>query len=416
MDAGEITSEELVASCLERIAAREETVRAWEYIDPEAAIALAKKADATPRRSPLHGIPFAAKDIIDTADMPTAHGSPIYQGNQPKKDGACVTAMLEAGAVLMGKTVTTEFATFYPGKTRNPHNPEHTPGGSSSGSGAAVGDNMVPLAFGTQTAGSLIRPAAYNGICGLKPSFGTVDLAGVKILHPGLDHLGYMARSVDDLAVYYDIVRGAVPSTLADGIGRPPRVGLCRTFKWDQAEPETIKAIEDAARALEGLGAEVTEQNLPEDMADIADIHTTILNVGLSQHLLTEWTQHRDQISERLQEMIQAGIDTTESDYVAALTSANQYRGRADDMFGDCDIFLTPSAPGVAPKGFDSTGNPMFQIPWTLLRTPCVTIPFTTGPEGLPVGVQLIARPGADEKLLAIAKWFHGRICASRDL
>ncbi len=409
MDAGELTSEELVASCLERIAAREDTVRAWEYLDSGAAIAEAKRADGLPRRSPLHGIPFAAKDIIDTADMPTAHGSPIYTGNRPGKDGACVTAMRDAGAVLLGKTVTTEFATFFPGKTRNPHNPDHTPGGSSSGSGAAVGDCMVPLAFGTQTAGSLIRPAAYNGVCGLKPSFGTVDLTGVKLLDAGLDHLGYMARSFDDLAVYYDIVRGAVPSILADGIGRAPKIGLCRTFKWDQAEPETVKAIEDAASSLTGLGAKIVEQNLPGDMEDIADIHMTILHVGLSKNLAPEWENHRDLISDRLQGMIQSGLDKATAEYEAALTRADDYRARADDIFGDCDVFLTPSAPGIAPKGHDATGDPMFQIPWTLLRTPCVTIPFVIGPEGLPVGVQLVARPGDDDKLLAIAKWFHLR-------
>jgi len=410
MDAGEITSEELVVSCLERIAAREDTVRAWEYINPDHAITQAKRADNLPRRSPLHGIPFAAKDIIDTTDMPTAYGSPIYAGNRPGKDAACVTAMRDAGAVLLGKTVTTEFATFFPGKTRNPHNPDHTPGGSSSGSGAAVGDNMVPLAFGTQTVGSLIRPAAFNGVCGLKPSFGTVDMGGVKMLDPGLDHLGYMARGIDDLAIYYDIVRGAIPSVLADGIGRAPKVGLCRTFKWDQAEPETVKAIEDAAGALRDLGAEISEQNLPGDMGDIADTHMTILHVGLSQHLASEWNEHRDQLSERLQGMIQTGFDTLGPDYDAAMARADGYRARANDVFGDCDILLTPSAPGIAPKGLDATGDPMFQIPWTLLRTPCVTIPFATGPEGLPVGVQLVARPGDDEKLLAIAKWFHGRI------
>lgn len=410
MDAGEITSEELVVSCLGRIAAREDTVRAWEYINPDHAIAQAKRADNLPRRSPLHGIPFAAKDIIDTTDMPTAYGSPIYAGNRPGKDAACVTAMRDAGAVLLGKTVTTEFATFFPGKTRNPHNPDHTPGGSSSGSGAAVGDCMVPLAFGTQTVGSLIRPAAFNGVCGLKPSFGTVDMGGVKMLDPGLDHLGYMARGIDDLAIYYDIVRGAIPSVLADGIGRAPKVGLCRTFKWDQAEPETVKAIEDAAGALRDMGAEISERNLPGDMGDIADTHMTILHVGLSKHLASEWNEHRDQLSERLQGMIQTGFDTPETDYDAAMARADGYRARANDVFGDCDILLTPSAPGIAPRGLDATGDPMFQIPWTLLRTPCVTIPFATGPEGLPVGVQLVARPGDDEKLLAIAKWFHGRL------
>ena len=206
MEKNEITSEDLVRACLARIEEREETVQAWQYLDPDFAIAEARKADAAERKGPLHGIPFAAKDIIDTADMPTENGSPIYAGRRPDADAPCVAVMRDAGAVLMGKTVTTEFATFNPGKTRNPHNSGHTPGGSSSGSGAAVGDCMVPLAFGSQTAGSLIRPAAFCGAYGLKPTHGTVDLSGILPLEATLDTLGYMARSVDDLATYYATV------------------------------------------------------------------------------------------------------------------------------------------------------------------------------------------------------------------
>ena len=410
MEAGEITSEALVASCLERIAAREDTVRAWEHLDPDTALGEARKADATPRKGALHGIPFGVKDIIDTADAPTAHGSPIYAGHRPAADAACVAAMRAAGAVPLGKTVTTEFATFHPGKSRNPHNPAHTPGGSSSGSGAAVGDMMAPLAFGSQTAGSLIRPAAFCGVCGLKPSFGTVDMAGIKQLDAGLDHLGYMARSVDDLVLYYDTVRGAAPKPLADGLGRAPRIGLCRTYHWDKAEPETVTAVEDAAARFTALGADVREAALPDDFADLVPTLQTVLNVGLTKSLAWEWREQRDQISERLQGMIGAGEETSEEDYAAALAHADDCRARINDAFGDRDVFLSPSAPGEAPEGLDYTGDPVFQIPWTLLRVPCVTVPYGSGPRGLPVGVQIIGRQGDDDTVLAVTKWFHARM------
>lgn len=409
IEAGEISSEELVVACLARIRAREDTVRAWQYLDEDAAIAEARKADGSPRRGPLHGIPFAVKDIIDTADAPTAHGSPIYEGHRPTEDAACVTAMRDAGAVMMGKTVTTEFATFHPGKTRNPHDPTHTPGGSSSGSGAAVGDMMVPLAFGSQTAGSLIRPAAFCGAHGLKPSFGTVDMTGIKPLDPGLDHLGYMARGVDDLALYYDTVRGATPKPAADGLGRAPRIGICRTHHWDLAQPETVTAVEDAAARFAALGAEVSDAALPDDFADLVPTLQTLLNVGLTESLGREWKEHRDQISDRLAEMIQAGLDCPKEDFLAALAHADDCRAQINGVFGDCDVFLAPSAPGEAPEGLEATGNPVFQVPWTLLRVPCVTVPFATGPGGLPVGIQFIGRQGDDDTVLAVAKWFDTR-------
>jgi amidase len=410
MENGEISSEDLVRDCLARIEAREETVRAWQYLDPDFAVAEAQKADATPRRGPLHGIPFAAKDIIDTADMPTENGSPIHAGRRPAKDALCVTAMRNAGAVLMGKTVTTEFATFTPGKTRNPHNPGHTPGGSSSGSGAAVGDRMVPLAFGSQTAGSLIRPAAFCGAHGLKPTHGTVDLSGILPLEATLDTLGYMARSVDDLAAYYATVRGITPDPVPDGIGRAPRVGLCRTPFWSKAQPETVEAVEDAAARFAELGADVAEAELPATYADIIDSHRAILNRGLTVTLGHEYAEHPDQLSERLRAMIADGFEVSDESYAAAVAHAEACRTGLDDAFGEFDVFLAPSAPGEAPEGLDATGDPVFQIMWTTVGAPCVTIPYDTGPRGLPVGVQLIGRRGDDDTVLAIAKWFDARL------
>ncbi len=409
MENGEISSEDLVRSCLARIEAREETVQAWQYLDPEFAIAEARKADAVPRKGPLHGIPFAAKDIIDTKDMPTENGSPIYAGRRPDADAPCVVAMRDAGAVLMGKTVTTEFATFNPGKTRNPHNPGHTPGGSSSGSAAAVGDRMVPLAFGSQTAGSLIRPAAFCGAHGLKPTHGTVDLAGICPLEGMLDTLGYMARSVDDLATYYAVVRGARAEPVPDGLGRAPRVGLCRTPFWQKAEPETVDAVEGAAARFAELGAEIAEVELPDTYTDILDSHRAILNHGLTKSLGREYAEHRDQLSERLQAMIADGFEVSDERHAAAVAHAEACRAGLAEAFGDFDVFLAPSAPGEAPEGLDATGDPVFQVPWTTLHAPCVTLPYATGPRGLPVGVQLIGRRNDDDTVLAVAKWFDAR-------
>ncbi len=409
METGEISSEDLVRACLARIEAREEIVQAWQYLDPEFALAEARKADATQRLGPLHGIPFAAKDIIDTKDMPTENGSPIYAGRRPTRDALCVAAMRSAGAVLMGKTVTTEFATFHPGKTRNPHDPRHTPGGSSSGSGAAVGDRMVPLAFGSQTAGSLIRPAAFCGVHGLKPTHGTVDLAGICPLEGMLDTLGYMARSVDDLAAYYATVRGVQPEPVPDGLGRAPRVGLCRTPYWRKAQPETVDAVEDAAARFAELGAEIADATLPDTYADIHDSHRAILNRGLTVTLGHEYAEHRDQLSERLQTMIAEGFEISDERYTAAIDHAEACRAGLADAFGAFDVFLAPSAPGEAPEGLGATGDPVFQVPWTTVGAPCVTIPYTTGPRGLPVGVQLIGRRDDDDTVLAVAKWFDAR-------
>ena len=406
---GEITSEELVRACIERIDARESDVGAWQAFDRDLALDKARAADAAPPRSPLHGVPFGVKDVIDTADLPTTYGSPIFEGNRPAADAACVAKMSDAGAVMMGKTVSTEFATFFPGKTRNPLNLDHTPGGSSSGSAAAVADHMIPIAFGNQTAGSLIRPAAFCGLFGLKPTHGTVDLSGIFELEATFDTLGYMARGVDDLATFYAIVRGASPQPLADGIGRAPRVGVCRTHFWDEAEAETRDALDDAAKSFAAAGAEVAEMELPQDFASIPESHGVILNVGLSKSLGKIYDENRDRISDRLRAMIESGLECPSDRYESAVAHANACRASADAAFGDWDVLLTPSAPGEAPSGISATGNPIFQVMWTLLHVPCVTIPFATGPNGLPVGVQLIGRRGDDDTVLKIAKWFDAR-------
>ena len=409
--AGEITSEALVRSCLERIEDRDPDVEAWTHLDPDYALAGAREADSSPAKSPLHGVPFAVKDVIDSGDLPTEYGAPaIHGGHRPERDAACVAAMRSAGAVLMGKTVSTEFATFWPGKTKNPHNPGHTPGGSSSGSAAAVGASMVPVAFGNQTAGSLIRPAAFCGVAGFKPTHGTVDLTGILPLEPTFDTLGYMARSVDDLGLFYDIVRGADPEAPADGLGRAPRVGLCRTHHWQKADAVCREAVERAAAKFSDLGADVADVDLPDDFATIPDSHRVILNAGLTQSLARQYADHRDRLSDRLRGMIEEGLGYDEATLGAARAQARACRAAAGDAFGDRDVLLTPSAPGEAPEGLGMTGDPIFQTTWTLLHLPCVTLPFATGPRGLPIGVQLIGSRGEDAAALAVAKWFHGRM------
>ncbi len=408
--AGEISSEELIRACLDRIAAREDEVRAWQHIDHAYAIAEARKADASEPQSLLHGVPFGVKDVIDTGDIPTECGSAIYRDRQPAADAACVAAMRAAGAILMGKTVTTEFATFTPGKTRNPHNTGHTPGGSSSGSAAAVGAAMVPLAFGNQTAGSLIRPAAYCGIFGFKPTHGTVNLSGIFELVSRLDTLGYMARSVDDLAAFYGIVLGrpvSVPPE--DGPGRAPRIGLCRTFHWREAAPETVEAVESAAAFCAGMGAEVDEVEMPPHFADLAETHTTILNAGLGKSMNELFHADGDRLSERLRQMIRDGLETSHEALQEATVHADRCVAEFSSVVGDHDVFLAPSAPGEAPAGTASTGNPIFQVVWTLLQVPCITLPWSSGPNGLPVGVQLIGRRGDDDMVLRVAKWLETR-------
>ena len=409
ISAREISSVELVQDCLNYISNREDEVGAWHYLDPEYALSEARRVDETPTAGPMHGVPFGVKDVIETGELPTEHGSEIYRDNQPAADAACVAAMRSSGAVLMGKTVSTEFATYQWGKTRNPHDTERTPGGSSSGSAAAVGGHMVPIAFGNQTAGSLIRPAAFCGAHAFKPTHGTVNLAGIFELVPRLDTLGYMARSVDDLATFYGIVKGSEDGgPLADGIGRPPRIGICRTHHWNEAGPESTAAMEDAAENLAKLGAETSECVLPDHFSNLAQSHTTILCAGLARSMQEIHQKHGNQISEQLHTMLDDGAATSAADLIEASANADRCMMEFASVTAEFDVLLTPSAPGEAPSGW-ATGNPIFQIVWTLLQVPCLTLPWTTGPNGLPVGIQLVGRKGDDDRVLQIAKWLEGR-------
>lgn len=411
--AGRLTCEKLVAACLERIRARDGEVRAWVYCDPEAVLAQARAFDKARPHGALAGVPVGFKDVIDTADMPTGYNSAIYRDHRPRTDAACVALVRRAGGIVLGKTVTTEFASRHPGATRNPHNLAHTPGGSSSGSAAAVADFMVPLAFGTQTGGSTIRPSSYCGIVGYKPSFGTINRAGLKPLAESLDTIGVMARSVEDCARLVHAVSARPLPDLSGKIAQPPRIGLHRTSRWNDASPAAQAALEDAASAFAKHGARVHEMNLPDDFDRLYDDQMLIMNFEASRALLPEYLSHRALLSPHMQKMIPEFLAKPREPYAAALRRARECRGAFADVLSEVDVLLTPSAPGEAPEGISETGSSVFNRNWTLLGVPCVAIPSGRGPKGLPLGVQFVGACEDDERVLRCAHWAAHVLAAS---
>ncbi len=408
--AGALTSEALVAACLHRIKERDPVVGAWEYIDPDAAIRQARARDAEARRGPLHGIPVAIKDYIDTVDMPTGYGSPIYEGHRPGADAACVALLREAGAVILGKTVTTEFAAVTPGKTANPRNPAHTPGGSSSGSAAAVADFQVPLALGTQTVGSTIRPAAYCGAVGFKPTYHAFSLAGVKAQAEAMDTLGLMARSVDDILLLSDAVMGARPAFDVPQSTKTPRLAFCRSPHWPDAHPRTVEVMAEAISIIEAAGGTVGELDLPSSFDAALDAQWTILCFEFARVLSYERTMKRDLLSDRLQDLLDRGMATSVADYRAALELVRGCRQEIAALIEGFDAILTPAAGGPAPEGLTGRSDMLFQRLWTILHLPAVTLPGFTDTTGLPVGVQLVGAHGGDGGLLAVARWLEAEI------
>lgn len=405
--AGKIKSEALVRDCLDRISAREAQVRAWAHVDENAALEQARAADRTRGNGLLHGVPIGVKDLIDTIDMPTEYGSSIYAGHRPAWDAPCVALTRAAGGVVLGKTVTTEFANMHPGKTRNPHNTGHTPGGSSSGSAAAVADFMVPLAFGTQTAGSVIRPASFCGVVGYKPSFGLISRVGVKALSDTLDTVGTMARSVADAAYFAAAVSGRRDLVIEKPHAGKLRIGLCRTYEWKHALPEMVEALESAATMLGKAGATVSEIKLPPTYANLVQAQMDIMFVEEAQALAFERLAHNGALSASLRTTLETGVAITPERYDAAQTLARNCRRALVDVFAGCDVLLAPSAPGAAPAGLDATGDPVFNRMWTLLRTPCVSLPVGTAANGLPVGLQVVGEFGCDAAALKAAHWIH---------
>ncbi|HZI83447.1 MAG TPA: amidase [Casimicrobiaceae bacterium] len=406
----EISAEKLLRHCLERIGEREAVVHAWTFLDADGAIERARVLDSQAAAGPLHGLPIAVKDLMDTVDMPTAYGSPIYAGHRPAADAACVALAHAAGAVVVGKTVTTEFATFHPGPTCNPRNPAYTPGGSSSGSAAAVADWMVPLAFGTQTAGSIVRPAAYCGVVGYKPTYGTLNRVGVKMISDTLDTIGALSRTVPDAALLVAALSGRLDLVIEHPTADAPRIGLCRTYEWDRARSESVAAFEEAGKRLAAAGAKVRDVALPPPFAGLAEAQLTIMVAEVAKCLSYEWLAHREKLSREMIAMIEAGLAVTPERYDAAQSLARDCRRMLPQVFDGFDALIAPSTSGEAPEGIEATGDPLFNRVWTLLRTPCVHVPCALGPRGLPLGITVAGAIGADRTTLAAADWIQGRI------
>lgn len=408
ISSGEVTSEEVVRACLQRIAERDDTVHAWVHLDAELALRQARARDAEPPRSPLHGVPVGVKDVIDTADLPTEQGTVLHAGRRPERDADCVAALRAAGAVILGKTVSTELATWHPGPTTNPHDPARTPGGSSSGSAAAVGDGMVPLALGTQTVGSTIRPAAFCGAWALKPTHGLLSMTGIQPLAQSLDVPGLFATGADDLAALLAVLAGqsyrALPKSGA------PRLAVVRTPWWDRADDAGRQALDDAvARCLDG-GAAVEDCTPAMPMDALLDAHWTVMEYETARSLRAEYERGADQLSDVLRGIIESGQALDPAVYEQALRLGEDGQAQLEELLADHDAIVTLTAPGEAPVGLGSTGDATFCRLWSLLGCPAVTVPGLTGANGMPIGIQLVGRRGADRDLLATAAWVGARL------
>jgi Asp-tRNA(Asn)/Glu-tRNA(Gln) amidotransferase A subunit family amidase len=410
IEQGELTAEAAIESSLARIAAREPVVRAWSHLAGEAALARARERDRLGKKTLLNGVPFGLKDIFDTADMPTSYGSPIYVGCRPRNDASAASLPRAAGGILLGKTVTTEFANAHPGPTTNPHDAGFSPGGSSSGSAAAVADFMVPFAIGTQTGGSVIRPAAYCGVVGFKPSFGLFPPAGMRINTEALDTVGIMARSVGDIALFRAAMM-AIPYAPPPMPETAPQLGLCRGPHWDEAQPEGRAVLDAAADQLASAGAVIRDTELPRECAEGDERQTTIGSFeGLRNHM-PELYRHEALLSAKLRETkIERGRQLSLEAFRNACRAAEKARIAAREWAGRFDAILTLPAPGQAPRELASTGSAVFNALWTQLWMPCLTLPAGQGPEGLPVGIQLVGRRHDDTRLLEVGLWVERRL------
>jgi Asp-tRNA(Asn)/Glu-tRNA(Gln) amidotransferase A subunit family amidase len=426
---GDLTAEAYTRACLERIEARESEVQAWVHLDPALALEQARTVDkaraAGERLGPLAGLPVGIKDIIDTADQPTENGTPIFAGHRPAKDAACVALLRQAGAVIMGKTVTTELANIWPNKTRNPRNLGHTPGGSSSGSAAAVADRMVPLALGTQTGGSVIRPASFCGIFGLKPTVGLVDRRGVTMQSHTLDTVGVYGRSVEDLALVAEPMsafdaddvmswpRGSLGLLAQVRAPRQsdPRFGFYRTPVWEEAaEPATKRLLPEVAKLL---GSRAREVAIAAPFDRICDFHRVVMAAEDAHYYKTFFEERGDLLSPGLKQRLAEARTTSAMEYLDAVEKREVCYRLFEEALGTLDALVVPAAPGPAPKGFATTGNAIFNGLWTYLGVPCVTLPLLES-DGMPLGVQLVGRRREDGALLASARWLAERFGKAR--
>ena len=410
---GIFTASDYLNACLDRIAEREASIGAFTHIAAENALARAASADAQFPTRTLHGIPIAIKDIIDTHDMPTEHGSPIYKGSIPPSDAACVAMLRRAGAIILGKTVTPEFAAVTPGRTANPHNIKHTPGGSSSGSAAAVADFMAPAAIGTQTVGSTVRPASYCGVVGFMPSHQILPVQGVKVQAGSLDNLGILTRSVADVALVANAILGS-DALHAEALTVSPRIGFCPSPHWPQAQDSTRQVMTDAIALLEKAGATVEEVNLPASFDDTLPAHWTILAFEFSRAMAFEYEVNRELLSPRLVDLLNRGFATPFAEYLDAYAITVARRRQFAPIIANYDVLLTPAAAGEAPEGLMAPSDLLFQRFWTVLHVPAITLPGFTGPHHLPIGIQLIGPHLADLKLLRSAAWIESAIAEYR--
>ncbi|MCX7237845.1 amidase [Polynucleobacter sp.] len=404
----EIKATDLLLSCLDRIGQRENHVKAWTSLGKENALTRAKELDKGAFKGILHGLPIGVKDLYDTYDLPTSYGSPIYANHYPVTDAVSIALIRQAGGIILGKTVTTELASFKSGPTTNPHNSRHTPGGSSSGSAAAVADFMVPLATGSQTAGSMIRPASYCGVVGFKPSLGKVSIAGVKSLSVSLDTLGCFGRTVEDVGLGVAAMSGDHRLAKIETLHNKPRIAICKTSNWSLAHQETATAMAVARHAAERIAkSTVVDLKLPKSCDDITQVQTRIMLSEMSRSFLFERTHHPKKLSLILSKQINDGAAISYEQYAKDLLFAGNAKSSINALFNDeVDLLIAPSATGEAPDLKDGTGDPVFCREWTLLGLPCVNINVASGPNGLPVGVQLIAGPGKDHFLLSAARAF----------
>ncbi len=400
------TAADYLRDCAARIAAREPEVRAWAHL----ALDEASKHTHSFPQGRLRGLPIGIKDIIDTYDMPTGHGSPIYTNARTPADAACVAMLRAAGAVILGKTAMPEFAAVTPGPTANPHNTVHSPGGSSSGSAAAVADFMVPAALGTQTVGSTIRPASYCGVVGFVPSFQMLPLEGVKTQAQSFDHLGVLARSVEDAAIVSEAIIGSDGAFGAPDLVQPPRIGLCPSPHWAHAHDSTRRVMDEAMALLRSSGASVEEADLPASFSDVLDAHMTILMYEISRAMAFEYFNHRSMLSEKLRALLERGFAVRFGDYRDARALLVARRLEADAHVIRYDVLLTPSASGEAPAGINTPSDMLFQRFWTALHLPVVSIPGFTGVTGLPVGIQIVGTRGRDAHLLSVCRWIEQQI------
>ena len=402
---GAITAEALAQSCLERIAERDGAVRAWAFIDPQHVIDQARELDKWPEKGPLHGLPVGVKDVIDTNGMPTRHNSPSYFNNRPSVDAACIMTLRAAGALIFGKTETVEFASG--GRqpvTRNPHNLNCTPGGSSSGSAAAVADFHVPLSVGTQTGGSMIRPGSFCGVYAMKPTWGIINREGAKGQSISLDTVGWYARSAEDLALLCDAyaIEDDVPTAAVSLAGA--KIAICQSPVWERAEADTRNTLARGADLLKAAGAEMVALEMPDMFKALPELQEIIQESEAGAYFLNEYRAHYDGLHPFLRKKVENKGRITRAALRRAYDHAAQCRAAFDEISSEFDAILTPSAPGQAPLGFKTTGWDIFNRIWSLLHAPCVNVPGFVGSDALPVGLSLTGPRFSDRKILAVAK------------